>query len=624
MTDSSNYITGAKAIVRTLEDLQVDTVFGIPGGAILTTYNELTNNTKFKHILVRHEQGAGHAASGYAISTGKVGVAMVTSGPAATNVVTAIADAQMDSVPIVVITGQVSKGLIGTDAFQEADIIGITLPITKHSYLVTEAGDIPRILSEAFHIASSGRPGAVLVDITKSAMLGSFEYQFPVQMNLPGYDPKNAPDHQCVKNAVQDILDAKRPVIYAGGGCVRSGAEKELLEFASLIGAPVVTTLQARGIIPDSHPLSLGMIGMHGTIASAASLQNADLVISLGTRFSDRVTGDLNYFAKSAKFIQADIDPAEIGKNKPIDTPLIGDIKNVLESLIDSLNISITQNYPNIDQFVNRTKPWLKWLDNIESKYPLYIDKERADSSAKRGLGKLSPQLVIQKIGEIAKHYDKDAKFVAGVGQHQMWASQFLGHEKPHNWVQSAGLGTMGYAIPAAMGAKAGNPNNAVWVVDGDGCFQMTNQELATCRLYNLPIKVMLINNGTLGMPRQWQTLLFGGHYSQTDLHDGADGYSGETVSGDGVEVGGSSNVGIPDFVKLAQSYDCLAIRVTEESEIERALHMAAKENSRPVVVEFQVAKDAMVFPMVPAGESNDNIMYTPDLQPLNDLRYND
>lgn len=608
-------MNGAQALVKTLEDLQVDTVFGLPGGAILTTYNELNNSTKFNHILVRHEQGAGHAASGYSIATGKVGVAMVTSGPAATNVVTALADANMDSVPIVIITGQVASGLIGTDAFQEADIVGITLPITKHSFLVTSAADIPRVLSEAFHIAASGRPGAVLVDVTKSAMLGEIDYRFPVQLELAGYQPKQTPEHQCLGDAIELIKNSSRPVIYAGGGCVRARAEEELIKFARAIGAPVVSTLQARGIIPDSDPLSFGMVGMHGTIAAAAALQESDLLIALGTRFSDRVTGKLDEFAKNAKVIQADIDPAEIGKNRFVDTPLFGDVKNTLSEL----NIKLAD--ASIANSLQDTTDWIKHLKVLDDQYPLYLDLDAAHKSAQEGLGELSPQFVIQKVGEIAKENDPDAIFVSGVGQHQMWASQFLGHEKPHNWIQSAGLGTMGYAIPAGMGAKAGCPDQDVWVVDGDGCFQMTNQELATCRLAGLPIKVMLINNGTLGMPRQWQTLLYNEHYSQTDLHDGADGYSGEVVRGDGVESGSGSviapNVGVPDFMMLAQAYDCLAIRVTKESEVEPAIRKAAAETKRPVVVEFQVAKNAMVFPMVPAGASNNDIMYTKDVQPL-------
>ncbi|GHT81389.1 acetolactate synthase [Actinomycetota bacterium] len=608
-------INGARAIVQTLEDLGVDTVFGLPGGAILTTYNELNDDTKFNHVLVRHEQGAGHAASGYAIATGKVGVAMVTSGPAATNVVTAIADANMDSVPIVVITGQVAAPLIGTDAFQEADIVGITLPITKHSFLVTQADDVTRVLREAFHIANSGRPGAVLVDITKSAMTGITEYEFEIDHELPGYNPKVVPDHQCLQTALDLLQNSTKPVIYAGGGCVRSNAEDELLEFAKKLHAPVVTTLQARGIIPDSNCLSLSMVGMHGTVASAAALQEADLVIALGTRFSDRVTGKLEDFAAKAKFIQVDIDPAEIGKNREIEAPLYGDVKQTLATLNERLTDMIEKT-----EQIKKLEKWWNFIDDLRHKFPLYLDLETAKESGEKGLGELSPQQVIQKIGEVAKRHDEDAIFVSGVGQHQMWASQFLGHEKPHNWIQSAGLGTMGYAIPAGMGAKAGRPNSDVWVVDGDGCFQMTNQELATCRLAGFPIKVMLINNGTLGMPRQWQTLLYGKHYSQTDLHDGSTGWSGEKVLGDGVEKNDAKGVAhspIPDFMKLADAYDCLAIRVSKESEIEDALERAANEKERPVVVEFIVAKDAKVFPMVPAGASNNDIMYTQTSQPL-------
>ncbi|MDR1447715.1 MAG: biosynthetic-type acetolactate synthase large subunit [Candidatus Ancillula sp.] len=608
---NSDYLDGSHILVRTLEDLGVDTVFGLPGGAILTVYDALENSTKFRHILVRHEQGAGHAASGYAISSGKPGVVMVTSGPAATNLVTAIADANMDSVPLVVITGQVATNLIGTDAFQEADIVGITLPVVKHSFLITESSDISSRISAAFHIATTGRPGVVLVDITKTAMTSYAHYNFNQKFELPGFNPKQQPEHQCLQAAIELIINSSRPVILAGGGTVRAKASENLLKFAKLIHAPVVTTLQARGVIPDSDMHSLGMVGMHGTIASAAAVQKCDLLIALGARFSDRVTGKINEFAAYAKVIHADIDPAEIGKNRQVDAPLFGDLNETLNLLIESLT---AEKYTAQDR-----SNWWKYLENLQIEYPLYLDNEHAEESARNGMGALSPQSVIQKVGQIAKKYDENAIFVSGVGQHQMWASQFLGHEKPHNWVQSAGLGTMGYAIPAALGAKAARSNNAVWVIDGDGCFQMTNQELATSRLTGLPIKIMLINNGTLGMPRQWQTLLFNKHYSQTDLHDGPDGWSKEIVYGDGEEKGGAPNSGIPNFVKLAESYDCLAIRVTRLEEVEDAIEKAAKENERPVVIEFVVAKDALVFPMVPAGKSNNSIMYTPTVQPLLD-----
>ncbi|MDR2083005.1 MAG: biosynthetic-type acetolactate synthase large subunit [Candidatus Ancillula trichonymphae] len=608
---NGDFLDGSHILVRTLEDLGVDTVFGLPGGAILAIYDALTNSTKFRHILVRHEQGAGHAASGYAISSGKPGVVMVTSGPAATNMVTAIADANMDSVPLVVITGQVAANLIGTDAFQEADIVGITLPVVKHSFLVTEATEISHIVSEAFHIAATGRPGVVLVDITKTAMISSAQYDFNQKFQLPGFNPKQQPEHKCLQAATELVVNAKRPVILAGGGTLRAQASKELLDFANLIHAPVVTTLQARGIIPDSDVHSLGMIGMHGTIASAAAVQKCDLLIALGARFSDRVTGKIDEFAPLAKVIHADVDPVEIGKNRVVDAPLFGDLKDTLALLIESLTAA---KYTPQDR-----DSWWNYLEDLQMKYPLYLDDEHAQKSAESGMGALSPQSVIQKVGQIAKKYDENAIFVSGVGQHQMWASQFLGHEKPHNWVQSAGLGTMGYAVPAALGAKAARQESAVWVIDGDGCFQMTNQELATCRLAGLPIKAMLINNGTLGMPRQWQTLLFDKHYSQTDLHDGPDGWSGEVVYGDGEEKGGSPNSGIPDFVTLAKAYDCLAIQVTRPEEVEDAIEKAAQENERSVVIEFVVAKDALVFPMVPAGKSNNSIMYTPTVQPLLD-----
>ncbi|MDR0950233.1 MAG: biosynthetic-type acetolactate synthase large subunit [Candidatus Ancillula sp.] len=612
-------MTGSEAIIKTLEDLGVETVFGLPGGAILSTYDAITPETKFNHVLVRHEQGAGHAASGFAISGKKetpfknVGVVMVTSGPAATNVVTAIADAQMDSVPLVVITGQVAADLIGTDAFQEADIVGITLPITKHSFLVSDANDIPRILEEAFTIASTGRPGVVLVDVTKTAQTGEVDYNFPNDFRLPGYQPKQVPGFECVNKAMKLIMEAKRPAIYAGGGTVRSKAHKEVLEFAQLLNAPVVTTLQARGIIPDSNNLSLGMVGMHGTITSAAALQNCDLMIVLGARFADRVTGKLDEFAANAKVIQIDIDPAEIGKNREVEAPLYGDIKKTLQGI--NRQLEVNSEISN-DIQVEKTKDWWGYLKSLQEKYPLYLDEELAEESGKQGRGALSPQMVIKKIGEISKKVDPDCYYVAGVGQHQMWASQFLEFEKPGHWVQSAGLGTMGYAVPAGMGVKAANPNNDVWVIDGDGCFQMTNQELATCRLSGLPIKVMIINNGTLGMPRQWQTLFFGQHYSQTDLHEGPDGWDGQKIYGNGEEKNGGS-LRVPDFVKLAEAYDAIAIRVTKPEEVMPALERAAAEKERAVVIDFEVAKDAKVFPMVPAGASNNAIMYSEDCQPL-------
>jgi acetolactate synthase-1/2/3 large subunit len=489
-------------------------------------------------------------------------------------------------------------------------------------------------------------------------MMGVCGYEFPVSHELPGYNPNRRPDHQCWSDALELIRDAKRPAIYAGGGAVRAGAAAELLEFAQLLNAPVVTTLQARGVIPDSCELSLGMVGMHGTVAAAAALQGCDLLIALGARFSDRVTGALSEFAPFAKVIHADIDPAEIGKNRAVDAPLFGDVKETVRDLVAAIRsdpqlsnsatsgagasvskLAATDVYSNTlgseseENGVHEAQStksstsraaWWEYLRGIQQTYPLYLDEELAEESARQGRGALSPQFVIKRIGEIAKQHDEDAVFVSGVGQHQMWASQFLGHEKPHNWIQSAGLGTMGYAIPAGMGAKAGRPDSDVWVIDGDGCFQMTNQELATCRLSNFPIKVMLINNGTLGMPRQWQTLLFHKHYSQTDLHDGPDGWDKSVVLGDGEEAGGASNVGVPDFVKLAESYDCLAIRVTRPEEVDEAIERAAAERNRPVVVEFQVAKDAIVFPMVPAGESNNSIIYKVGCQPLKDRKFNE
>ncbi len=574
-------LTGAQAVVRSLEEMGVDTIFGIPGGAVLPLYDPLFDSEKLRHVLVRHEQGAGHAASGYAHVTGKVGVMMATSGPGATNLVTPLADAQMDSIPVVAITGQVGRALIGTDAFQEADISGITMPVTKHNFLVRDGDEIPRVIAEAFHIAASGRPGAVLVDIPKDVLQGSCTFSWPPEINLPGYKPNTRPHSRQIREAAKLIASAHKPVLYVGGGVIRGEATAELLDLAELTGVPVVTTLMARGAFPDSHPQQLGMPGMHGTVAAVAALQRSDLLIALGTRFDDRVTGQLSSFAPAAKVIHADIDPAEIGKNRHADVPIVGDIKAVIIELIEALRRDGVIGALKLDN-------WWEYLSSVRSTYPL--------SYGPQSDGSLSPEYVIEKLGQIA---GPDAVYVAGVGQHQMWAAQFIKYEKPRTWLNSGGLGTMGFAVPAAMGAKMACPDVEVWAIDGDGCFQMTNQELATCAIEGAPIKVALINNGNLGMVRQWQTLFYGKRYSQTDL--------------------ATHSQRIPDFVKLAEALGCVGLRCEREEDVEDVINRARSINDRPVVIDFIVGADAQVWPMVAAGTSNDEIMAARDIRPLFD-----
>ena len=572
----SQKITGAQSLVKALEQTGVEVMFGIPGGAILPAYDPIYDS-KIRHILVRHEQGAGHAATGYAQVTGKVGVCIATSGPGATNLVTPLADAQMDSVPIVAITGQVPGPAIGTDAFQEADIRGVTMPITKHNYLITNPDDIPNAIAEAFYIASTGRPGPVLVDIAKDALQMQTNFNYPKNVKLAGYNPVSAPDKNLVNQAAQLIAQSKKPVFYVGGGIIKANASAELMQLAQLVNAPVVTTLMARGAFPDSHPLHLGMPGMHGTVAAVTALQKADLLITLGARFDDRVTGKLSSFATKAKVIHADIDPAEIGKNRHADVPLIGDLKLTLKALIPAVQTEFAKNRADISAWLNEVNSW-------RQRFPLGFD-EPAD-------GSLSPQYVIKRIGEIS---GPDAIIAAGVGQHQMWASQFINYEKPRTWLNSGGLGTMGYAVPAAMGAKVGAPNQTVWAIDGDGCFQMTNQELVTCALNNIPIKVAVINNESLGMVRQWQTLFYNQRYSNTDLHSKR----------------------VPDFKLLAEAMGCVGMRCEKKSDVDKTIAAAMAINDRPVVVDFNVHRDAMVWPMVAAGTSNDEITVARSMAPV-------
>jgi acetolactate synthase-1/2/3 large subunit len=574
-------LTGAQSVIRSLEELDVEVIFGIPGGAVLPLYDPLFDSKKLRHVLVRHEQGAGHAASGYAHATGKVGVCMATSGPGATNLVTPLADAQMDSVPVVAITGQVGRSVIGTDAFQEADISGITMPITKHNFLVRSGNDIPRVLAEAFHIASTGRPGAVLVDIPKDVLQGLCTFSWPPKMDLPGYKPNTKPHNRQIREAAKLIAAARKPVLYVGGGVIRGNATEQLRQLAELTGIPVVTTLMARGAFPDSHRQHLGMPGMHGTVAAVAALQRSDLLIALGTRFDDRVTGKLDSFAPEAKVIHADIDPAEIGKNRNADVPIVGDVKAVITELIAALRHDGTPGTIDIGD-------WWEYLHGVQSTYPL--------SYGPQSDGSLSPEYVISTLGTIA---GPGAVYVAGVGQHQMWAAQFISFENPRTWINSGGLGTMGFAIPAAMGAKIARPEAEVWAVDGDGCFQMTNQELATCAIEGAPIKVALINNGSLGMVRQWQSLFYQERYSQTDL--------------------ATHSRRIPDFVKLADALGCVGLRCEREEDVVDVINEARAINDRPVVIDFVVGADAQVWPMVAAGTSNDEIQAARGIRPLFD-----
>ncbi len=567
-TANGTAMTGATALVKSLEAAGVEVMFGLPGGAILPAYDPIYDST-IRHILVRHEQGAGHAATGYAQVSGRAGVCIATSGPGATNLVTPLMDASMDSVPLVAITGQVPSAAIGTDAFQEADIRGITMPFTKHNYLITDPAEIPGAIAEAFHIATTGRPGPVLVDIAKDALQKMTTFNWPTSINLAGYKPKTTPNAQAITDAAALIAQSSKPVFYVGGGVIKANAAAELRTLVELLGAPVVTTLMARGAFPDSHPLHMGMPGMHGTVAAVTALQKADLLITLGARFDDRVTGKLSTFAPNAKILHADIDPAEIGKNRHADVAVVGDIRETMAALVPALKAALAKNKPDLTA-------WLKQMNSLKSTYPLGFDVPDD--------GSLSPQLVIQRLGQIS---GTDTIFTAGVGQHQMWASQFISYEHPRTWLNSGGAGTMGYGVPAAMGAKVAAPDTTVWAIDGDGCFQMTNQELVTCALNNIPIKVAIINNESLGMVRQWQTLFYDSRYSNTSLESKR----------------------VPNFPMLAESMGCVGLACDRPEDLDKTIEKAMSINDQPVVVDFRVHRDAMVWPMVAAGTSNDEIL---------------
>ena len=575
-------ITGAQALVRALEKVGVTDIFGMPGGAILPFYDPLLASEQIRHVLVRHEQGAGHAAEGYAMVTGRPGVCVATSGPGATNLVTAIADAHMDSVPLVAITGQVGARAIGTDAFQEADIVGATMPFVKHSFLVTTAQEIPVRIAEAFHIASTGRPGPVLVDFSKSAQEDLTEFRWPARLDLRGYPLPGRPNQRRLAQAAEVIAAAERPVLYLGGGLSRADVPtEELTELIDLIGAPFTTTLTAIDVMPTDHPLNLGMPGMHGTVAAVGALQRADVVVALGARFDDRVTGRPDTFANRATIIHVDIDPAEISKIRTADVPIVGDLIDVVPALISACRAQFAEEpRAEIDQ-------WLTEVAHIRVTYP--TDWTDTDD------GLLQPQEVITHLDRAAS---EDTIWVTGVGQHQMWAAHYLHFTRPHSWLTSAGAGTMGYGVPAAMGAQVGAPDRPVWLIDGDGSFQMTNQELATCTLNGVPIKVAVINNSSLGMVRQWQTLFYGQRYSSTDLHTGADTRR------------------VPDFVKLAEAYGALALRCERLEDVDDVIARANAVNDRPVVIDFIVSADAQVWPMVAAGVSNDEIQHARGMSP--------
>jgi acetolactate synthase I/II/III large subunit len=565
-------LTGAQALIKSLEMEQVEVMFGLPGGAILPVYDPLIDSS-IRHILVRHEQGAGHMASGYAWATGRPGVAMVTSGPAATNIVTPLCDAYMDSVPMVVITGQVAYSVIGTDAFQEADTVGITMPITKHNWLVTDANDIPRVVREAFHVATTGRPGPVLVDLPKDVANAQMDWYWPDKVDLPGYKPNVKGHPKQIKDAARLIGEAERPVIYAGGGIIKSGAARALRELAELTGIPAVTTLMGRGALPDDHPLCLGMPGMHGNYTAVTALQRSDLLITLGARFDDRVTGKVSTFAPAAKVIHVDIDPAELGKVRHADVPIVGDVRTVIEEMIKAVKAEREKREP------RDISPWITQIREWQDSYPLKYTQEEG--------GPLKPQFVIE---QLRNNTPDDCVLVSGVGQHQMWASQLWKFKQPNTWVNSGGLGTMGYAVPASIGAKVGRPDRMVWAVDGDGCFQMTAQELVTASAERIPVKVAILNNAYLGMVRQWQELFYEERYSEVYL-----------------------SPDLPDYVKWAEAMGCVGMRVDSADDVVATIEKANEIDDRPVVIDFRTDWREKVYPMVPAGASNDDIILGPE-----------
>jgi acetolactate synthase-1/2/3 large subunit len=566
-------LTGAQALIKSLEMEGVEVMFGLPGGCILPAYDPIIDSS-IRHILVRHEQGAGHMAEGYAHVTGRPGVALVTSGPAATNLVTPLCDAYMDSVPMVAITGQVSTFAIGTDAFQEADTIGITRSVTKHNELVMTAQDIPRIVKEAFHIATTGRPGPVLIDVPKDCLVNTMEWEWPDTIDLPGYKPNTKGHPRMIREAAKLILQSHRPVIYAGGGILKARAAEALRELAELTDIHVVTTLMARGAFPDDHRLALGMPGMHGNYTAVTSMQRSDLLIALGSRFDDRVTGKVDAFAPDAKIIHVDVDPAELGKVRRPDVPIVGDCRLVIEELVTAVR-DLLQGGEELPD----TTAWKQTISGWQERYPLAYE-EHVEGDL------LKPQYVLECLRDSAP---EDCIVASGVGQHQMWTSQYWKFRHPYTWVNSGGLGTMGFSVPAAIGAKVGAPDKMVWAIDGDGCFQMTAQELVTASVEKIPVKVAILNNAYLGMVRQWQEMFYDERYSEVYLsHE------------------------VPDYVKWAEAMGCVAFRAESPEEVQPVIDKANEIDDRPVVVEFRTDSREKVFPMVAAGQSNDAIVVPP------------
>jgi acetolactate synthase-1/2/3 large subunit len=567
-------LTGAQALIKALEMERTEVIFGLPGGCILPAYDPILDSP-IRHILVRHEQGAGHMAEGYAHVTGRPGVALVTSGPAATNLVTPLCDAYMDSVPMVAITGQVARASIGTDAFQECDTVGITRSVTKHNELVMDPDELTLQVRQAFHLATTGRPGPVLLDVPKDILTAEINWRWPsdadVAASLPGYKPNIKGHPKMIREAARLISGAQRPVIYAGGGILKARAAEALRVLADQTGIPVVTTLMARGAFPDDHPLCLGMPGMHGNYTAIMAMQQADLLIALGTRFDDRVTGRVGAFAPDAKVIHVDIDPAELGKIRNPDVPIVGDCRQVIEELIKALTA--------------RTEPasdrsgWRSTLSGWQERYPLHYD------DAVEG-DLLKPQYVMETLRDSAP---PGTILASGVGQHQMWASQYWRFNEPYTWVNSGGLGTMGFSVPAAIGAKVGRPDATVWAVDGDGCFQMTAQELVTASSERIPVKIAILNNAYLGMVRQWQEMFYEERYSEVYL-----------------------SPDLPDYVKWAEAMGCVGFRVESPDEVQPTIDKANAIDDRPVVIDFRTDAREKVFPMVPSGASNSEVVVHP------------
>ena len=569
-------LTGAEALIRSLEMENVEIMFGLPGGCILPAYDPLLKSS-IRHILVRHEQGAGHMAQGYAHVTGRPGVAMVTSGPAATNMVTPLCDAFMDSIPMICITGQVSTTAIGTDAFQECDTVGITRSVTKHNELIMHPDDIPMVVRQAFHIATTGRPGPVLIDVPKDVLQNTMTWSWPtdeeVIASLPGYRPTTKGHPKMIKEAAKLILAAEKPLLYIGGGVLKARAADVVRELAELLQIPVVTTLMARGAFPDNHPLCLGMPGMHGNATAITAMQKSDLLINFGARFDDRVTGKVSTFAPDAKVIHVDIDPAEQGKVRKPDVPIVGDCRIVVEEILKSVQELLAEGTKQVN-----IDPWRSKVSGWREKFPVAYDQSEPG-------GRLKPQFCLEKLRDAAP---EGTIVVSGVGQHQMWTSLFWKFNEPYTWVNSGGLGTMGFSVPAAIGAKAARPDRTVWAIDGDGCFQMTAQELVTASTEGIHIKVAILNNTYLGMVRQWQEMFYGERYSEVNL------------------------AGCPDFVKWAEAMGCVGIRVDSVEEIDGAIELANSINDRSVVIDFRVEEFEKVFPMVPAGASNDDVLLHP------------